>query len=103
MKLLTKELEKRFSAVGSQDGKGEAAVAVVKFFHPSGNWTWLATEFDPETREFFGYVKGFEGEWGYFSLDELETVKAGPFGLGVERDLYFREKTVREALAELGS
>jgi hypothetical protein len=40
---------------------------------------------------FFGYASIFgdhNDEWGYFSLSEFHSVK-GPFGLGIERDLYF--------------
>jgi len=33
-------------------------------------------------------VDGYEKELGYFSLEELESVK-GSFGLGIERDRYF--------------
>ena len=45
---------------------------------------------------FFGYASIFgdhNDEWGYFSLSELQTVK-GPFGLGIERDLYFDPKPI---------
>lgn len=72
----------------SQENEADP-VAVVKFFDPCGSWTWFATEYDPATRTFFGLVKGFEEELGYFSLDELESVK-GPLGIGIERDLYFK-------------
>lgn len=64
----------------------EDHVLEVKFF--CANWTWYAAEYDPADRLFFGWVEGFEGEWGYFSLDELLSLD-GPLGLGVERDLYF--------------
>jgi hypothetical protein len=37
---------------------------------------------------FFGYVIGFEKEWGYFALSELEAIR-GAGGLTIERDLYF--------------
>jgi hypothetical protein len=37
---------------------------------------------------FFGLVKGFEHELGYFSLLELEEI-SGPFGQKIERDLHF--------------
>ena len=36
----------------------------------------------------FGLVDGFEREWGDFSLAEIHALR-GPFGLPVERDLYF--------------
>jgi hypothetical protein len=101
MKLMTRELERRFAEVGKQDDKGYDALVVARYFHPAGSWTWYATEYSPKEREFFGYVCGFEDEWGCFSLDEMEEVK-GPLGLGVERDLYFKEKPLREALKRDG-
>ena len=67
--------------------KCEEATCIVKFFDPSGSWTWYATEFDGEDT-FFGLVDGFELEWGDFSLSELQSVR-GRFGLGIERDRYF--------------
>ena len=86
MELLTKEIREAFKKIGSQDGKGEEAICVVKFFDPTGSWTWYATEFDGKDT-FFGLVDGFELEWGSFSLSELKSVK-GPLGLGIERDRY---------------
>ena len=62
-------------------------LAVVKFFTPDSNWTWYGVEFDGKDT-FFGLVDGFEREYGYFSLSELESVR-GPLGLRIERDLYF--------------
>ena len=63
-------------------------VVYARFFTPDSNWTWLATEFDPEEGRFFGLVDGFEAELGYFLLEELETSR-GPLGLPIERDLHF--------------
>jgi len=68
--------------------------AIAKYFTPDANWTWYATEFDGKDT-FFGLVDGLEKELGYFSLAELESVK-GPFGLGVERDLWFEPTPVSE-------
>lgn len=45
---------------------------------------------------FFGLVKGMEDELGYFSLEELESI-SGPGGLKIERDMYFKPCTLREA------
>ena len=87
MKLLTKEIRDKFKQIGKQDGKDAGEhTCVVKFFDPTGSWTWYATEFDGNDT-FFGLVDGFELEWGTFSLAELKSV-SGPFGLGIERDLY---------------
>ena len=37
MELLTKEIREAFKKIGSQDGKGEEAICVVKFFDPTGS------------------------------------------------------------------
>ena len=92
MRLMTRELEKRFSQVGSQESVKDPVI-VAKFFNPSGAGTWYATEYDPSAKMFFGYVSIFgdwNDEWGYFSLAELESY-VGRFGLGIERDLYWKE------------
>lgn len=95
MMLLTKKNIKDLPAIGSTDGQGGDAVAVVKFFDPTGSWTWYATEYNPETGEFFGLVDGHEKELGYFQLEELASFR-GRFGLGIERDRYFSPKPLRE-------
>lgn len=99
MKLLTKEIEASLPALYSQDGQGEDAVVRVKFFTPWTNWTWYATEYDPEDKIFFGLVVGHETELGTFSLEEMEEVR-GPAGLRIERDLHFTPCTIAEARAK---
>jgi len=102
MKLMTKELERRFKEVGRQE-YAKDPIVIAKFFDPCGPGTWLATEYDPRTKLFFGYVSIFgdhNDEWGYFSLEELESVKAG-FGLGIERDLYFKEQPASKLIKKL--
>lgn len=89
MKLLTKEILARFPKIyETQEMEPENVQVVAKFFTPWSNWTWYATEFDGED-QFFGLVKGFESELGYFSLSELEAIR-GPFGLRIERDRGFK-------------
>lgn len=98
--LLTKELEKKLPPLYANEGKGKDAQALVKFFSPMSNWTWYASEYDPESRTFFGLVDGFEQEFGYFSLDEMEGVE-GPAGMpSIERDLYWEPKTFNEILSD---
>lgn len=71
-------------------------IARVKLFSCFNGWTWLVTEYDPESGEAFGLVKGFEEEWGYFSIREMEEVNRSK-GLNViERDFYFEPKPVGE-------
>lgn len=93
MKLMTKAIEKALPNLYANENKTADKVLVpVKFFTPWTHWTWYGTEYDPETRTFFGWVEGFEKEMGYFSLDELESVN-GPFGLKIERDIHWNPKT----------
>ena len=102
MKLLTQEIRRKLPPLRGQDGRGGKAIAWVKFFTPDSSWTWLATEGSPEGDDFlfFGLVDGHEKELGYFSLAELQRVR-GPLGLPVERDLYWRPKTLAEIAPEL--
>ena len=98
MKLLTKEIEKRFKKIGRQEDIKDPIV-IAKFFNPMGIGTWFATEYDPGEKMFFGYVSLFNepglNEFGSFSLEELESVKL-PLGMGIERDMYCSEKTLDE-------
>ena len=96
MKLLTKEILEKLPKLYTQEEKGLDAIAVVKFFTPDSNWTWYATEYDGEDL-FFGLVDGFEKELGYFRLSELQSVK-GALGLPIERDMYFKPKTLKELM-----
>ena len=94
MELLPKDIRENLPELRANEELGLAAQALVKFFTPAGGWTWYATEFDGEDI-FFGFVIGFEPEFGYFSLSELESVR-GPLGLPIERDLHFEPKSLEE-------
>ena len=103
MKLLTEEIRKKLPKLYEQDGKGGDAIAYVKLFSPDSNpWTWYITEGSQEGDDFimFGLVDGLERELGYVSLKELQSVK-GPLGLPIERDLYWKPKTLREIAPEM--
>ena len=66
-------------------------VPPLKLFNPAGAGTWLVTELDPDDPSVgFGLADlGFGcPELGSFSLDELQSFE-GPFGLGIERDIWF--------------
>jgi hypothetical protein len=92
--LLDDESREKLPPLYSGEEQGLDALAQVKFFTPTSNWTWYASEFDQDDI-FFGLVSGFELEFGYFSLSELQSVK-GPLGLPIERDLHFKPKSLRE-------
>ena len=85
--------------VDSQEKKEPTEVKiVVKFFEPTGSWTWYVTEGEKQEDGdwlFFGLVDGFEKELGYFSLNELIGAKEGVRGLQslpIERDKFWNKK-----------
>ena len=100
MQLLTDELRASLPALYAQENEKDPMVHA-KFFTPWSNWTWFVTEGSQEDEDFifFGYVIGFEKEWGYFSLNELQSAR-GPAGLTIERDLHFTPKRKSE-IAEM--
>ena len=104
MKLMTKEIESKLKPLYYFEKSGEEPIAAVKFFDPTGSWTWYAAE--GQKREdgdwlFFGAVDGFEFEYGYFTLNELKHAKDGCTGLQalpIERDLYFSPAPLSELM-----
>ena len=98
MKLLSKTLRRQLPALYSQENVPDPIIHA-KFFHPSSAYTWYPTEFDPENSLFFGLVDGHDCELGYFSLEELESIKFT--GLRIERDLYWKAKPLSEVQAEI--
>lgn len=95
MKLMTKTIENQLikNPIYSKDGQGDAAKVVVKFFGGSSA-TWLVTEggkTDDVDWELYGKftLNGIDWEWGYVMLSDLMSIRFRPFGLGVERDIYF--------------
>ena len=99
MELLPDELRRALPPLYSQE-KTKDPVVHAKFFTPDSSWTWFVTEGSPEDNDFlfFGYVIGFEEEWGYFAHSELASVR-GPLRLPIERDLHFRPGPFSEVLA----
>jgi len=104
---LTKDLLKTLPALYSQENTADPMV-MCKFFTPDAGWTWYAIEGSPVDENgyydtdkekvdfvFFGLVAGVEVELGYFSLSEVKSIR-GPFGLPVERDLYFEPTRLSE-------
>ena len=95
MKLLTEEIKSSLPALYYQENEKDPMV-YVKYFDPTGSWTWYVTEGEETDNGdflFFGYVIGFEAELGYFTLSQLESAKnkcKGIMALPIERDLYFK-------------
>ena len=91
MELFTKEIEAKAQAQYKYGADMEKQVIVAKFFNPAGAGTWFLMNQDPNDPDYlWGVVDLFEVEVGSFSKSELENFR-GPFGIGIERDLYFEE------------
>lgn len=102
MKLLTKAIENKLIANSKENMKtGESTIdfkPVLKLFGGSA-FTYLFTEYDPETDLFFGLCDIGQGfpEIGYASRAELEAIRFPPFHLPIERDGYFSaDKTLSQ-------
>jgi hypothetical protein len=87
MDILPKEIRVQIPLLYTTEQEKDPIVRC-KLFCPWTDWTLLVTEFDGEDT-LFGWVYSDYPEWGYSSLSELESV-CGPFGLHIERDLYFK-------------
>ena len=97
-KLMTKELGETIPALYANENVDDydAVLAVAKLFSPYNGWTWYITEWEAETGLCFGLVEGFETELGYFNLTELAEVTVFGGVPPVERDLYWKPKTLGE-------
>ena len=91
MKLLTQQQELQLKI----NSKKRKPIAYVKLFNPSGLGTWWLSELD-ENNRIYGIAEIHEKEYGYFSLDELKEIKSQPFGLGIERDKWFKPTPLNE-------
>ena len=93
-KAIREQLEKN-GRMRTADPEGDGNfVPVVKLFNAGGAGTWLLTDIDPEDDDrAFGLCDLGMGypELGYVSLREIQEIRS-PFGLGIERDLYFEGK-----------
>ncbi len=102
MQLLPNELRAEIPALYSQEKiTAQEKIVYAKFFFPAADWTWFVTEGEQEEKDgdffFFGFVVGFEEEWGYFTLSELRNIRIQL--LTVERDLYFKSGKFADVIA----
>jgi len=101
MQLLPDELRQQIPKLYSQEKVTTPDKMVyAKFFFPAADWTWFVTEGEQEDGDFifFGFVVGFEEEWGYFTLNELQNINIQL--LKVERDLHFKPGKFADIMAQ---
>lgn len=46
----------------------------IRYYATNSSWQWYLVEYDEDTKTAFGYVVGYEKEWGYFSLKEFQEI-----------------------------
>ena len=100
MKLITADIQKKLEKNYKKTFEtGETGDVVLKLFG-GGAMTWLITEIEPEGNVMWGLCDLGMGccEYGTVSLSELKSVKFPPFGLGVERDMYFSGGSDRKSV-----
>jgi hypothetical protein len=104
MQLMTQEIEQAL-LTADHDAPAERKPVVVKFFTPDANATWYIVDAEREDGDLrmFGFCDLFGdpmcAELGYVMLSELTNVR-GPFGLSVERDLYYSPQTLADVLRQ---
>jgi len=93
------QLRRNLPSLGCQEGTRDPIVHM-KFFTRDADWAWYVIEGSPEDDDFmfFGFVTGFEAEWGNFSLSELVAVR-GPSGFPIARDLEFEADCFSRVMA----
>jgi len=97
-KLITSEIEKKLPPLYAGDGKDPATVPVIcKLFDPQGAGTWYITEGNLAEGILYGLCVIHCPEMGYVSLDELTGFR-GRFGLGIERDTGYQDRTLADAM-----
>ena len=90
MELITDE-ESYPALYETEEIKTDEKILQLRFYEVSSGWEWYLTEYDPIDKIAFGYVKGFENEWGYFSITEMQDIPT------IKRDYEF-EPTKFKAL-----
>ena len=74
MNILSHEAVQHLPLLYSQEQVDDPIVPC-RFYHPYSDWYWYPLEMSLEDGLFFGWVKGFEGELGYFSVAEFKDVE----------------------------
>tara|TARA_R110000824_G_scaffold313284_1_gene500126 strand:+ start:397 stop:693 length:297 start_codon:yes stop_codon:yes gene_type:complete len=98
MKLLTKAIERKLLK-NSKNYKNNITKekVVVKLFTPSGSATWWIYSMN-ENGDCFGIAEMNVREYGWFNINEISELRVKPFGLPVERDMYYTPPAFGELL-----
>lgn len=84
--LIDKDLEETIPPLYAQDGNPTKIIYARFYLH---NWSWYVMEYSKLQRLCFGIVDGLEIEYGYFTIDELESI-------GASRDYEFKPIKIKD-------
>ena len=102
MKLLTKKITEQAQKQYKKANNMDDQVIVAKFFNPMGSWTWYLMNLHEDKDYAWGIVDGNAVEMGSWLMSELQNYK-DQFGLGIERDIYFKPVQARQLWEELNN
>ena len=96
-KLFTKEIDNKLFAQYKYGSDLSKQMVVAKIFNPYNRGQWYIINSDPNDPDYlWAIVDLFEIEAGSVSREDLQTIKVPPFGLNLERDLYFQPINAQE-------
>jgi hypothetical protein len=101
MKIFTKEILRRLPRLEeTAELPIEKQTVQVKLFGGAA-CSWYITSYNPDTNEAFGFVNlgdYINAELGMIDMNELLAIRFPPFGLHIERDLYFKPMPLKEVM-----
>lgn len=75
MQLMTKELQVGLPKLyDTEKTKVGNKIVCIRYHEINSGWEWYLMEYNPDTKIAFGYVNGFDSEFGYFSIEEMEQI-----------------------------
>ncbi len=98
-RLLPDDLKRILLRFRGQERSKDPTVYAV-FVFPGSGWKWFVTEGEASGDDFifFGYVIGFEAEFGTFALSELEELNI--HGVRVERVADFEPALLSDCISK---
>lgn len=101
MKILENKLKERFAQLTNQNHGKEDPTVIAHFY--SKDRDWYATEYYPDDKIFYGYIKNPKEEreydgWSSFYIQELELEQDQK---DFQMDLFFIERPISQVVPEL--
>lgn len=98
--LITCEARRRLPSLYSTSDATDPVVCI-KLFTPYSSWTWLLTEYNPDTGVAFGYAYNAQypdgAELGYMNVRDMQALRTSQGWQAIERDAYWHPMPLSEA------